>query len=139
MSGLVQALQAAASSEHPKVPGSVLDMAIVTLWLSVASGVAVAVVSGAVASIVHVRCCKGPVFPARSVARTARSWLPSARPVQLADASQGCPAAPSSWHSNEAASLLERLNAASFAEVSDPSDGPPPMVTAGGVVSTVHE
>ena len=39
------------------------------------------VVSGAAVSTVHVNCAGEPsVFPAGSVARTLKVWLPSARP-----------------------------------------------------------
>ena len=63
------------------------------------------------------------MFPARSTARTANVWLPSAKPLKVTGSEQGENAAsPSNWHSNDApASSDEKSKVA-----------PVELVTAGG-------
>jgi hypothetical protein len=52
------------------------------LLVVVPSGPESMVVSGSVVSMVQVRVAgMGSVFPARSVARTSKVWVPSASPV----------------------------------------------------------
>ena len=82
--GLVQAANAAPSSEHWKVEPASFDVKLkheVLVFVGF-GGVAVMVVSGAVRSIVQVRLTGvASVFPAGSVALTSNVWLPSVRPV----------------------------------------------------------
>jgi len=59
-------------------------------------GCAVRVVSGAAVSTVQVRVSgEGSTLPTASLARTAKVWLPSPRPVKEVVEEQGAKAAPS--------------------------------------------
>src|SRR5204863_9610939 len=78
--GLVQGLQLPASTRHSKVePGSLeLNANVGVASLSSAGGAESIVVFGAVRSTVHVRLAGvASVFPAESVARTSKVWLPA--------------------------------------------------------------
>ena len=82
--GLVQAANGAASSEHSNVePASVAEKAKVALVLCVVAGGAdvIVVFGGAVSTVQERVAGVGSVLPAGSVARTAKVWAPSARPV----------------------------------------------------------
>ena len=87
--GLAQAAYAPPSSEHSKAtPGSFAVKAKLALVSVVeAGGVEVSVTVGAVVSGGTYRHCDAagfPTFPALSVARTEKRWLPAARPERTA-------------------------------------------------------
>ena len=80
--GEVQGANAAASSEHSsRDPGSLPENAKLALWLLVGSaGPDSIAVSGGVTSIVHAYDAGlGSLFPAASVARTWKVWVPGSR------------------------------------------------------------
>src|SRR5947208_15068472 len=76
-------------------------------------------------------------LPAASNARTARTWLPSARPAKLAGVEQDANAAPSSEHSKVTGdSSAEKANEA--LELALAAGGPLTMLVSGARVSTVQ-
>ena len=75
----MQAAKAPASSLHSKVLLASVDvkLKLALVLLSIAGGLAVMLVSGAVVSIVQVKLAGvGSVLPTASIARTWKVWLP---------------------------------------------------------------
>ena len=80
----MQVAKAAASREHSKVAASFAEKtSVADVDVLVPDGASLSVVAGATAGVmVHshsVHCAW--TLPAASVARTAKTWLPTARPV----------------------------------------------------------
>jgi hypothetical protein len=85
-------------------------------------------------SIVHVRVAGvGSRLPALSLARTAKTWLPSVSAEKDLGESQAAQAPPSSWHSNLARRSEAKANDADW-ELTVPA-GPEAIEVSGGVVS----
>jgi hypothetical protein len=78
----VQVAQSPVSSLHSKSAASSAENSklAAALRLSCAGPLSI-VVAGATVSIVHEYAIAAPRFPARSVARTAKLWLPSESPL----------------------------------------------------------
>src|SRR5690242_6262726 len=93
------------------------------------------VVAGGSASTVQVRVAGvGSGFPAASMARTSKTWLPELSPDTLFGAAHGANAAPSTRLSKLASGSLENPKVALDPAVS-PSAGPESIVVSGGSVS----
>jgi hypothetical protein len=99
----VQVANASASSLHWNVePASVeVKLKLAVVWFVGFAGPAVIVVFGAVRSTVQVCCAGEPsTFPAGSVARTLKVWLPPASPVYVWGDAHAAKAEPSRLHWN---------------------------------------
>jgi hypothetical protein len=131
-------LDVAPSKTSTTLPGSAVpDTVTLPVLLTLPSaGLVMTGAAGAIVSTVHVRVAGvGSVLPAESVARTAKVWEPSPRPVYVRGDVHAVNAAPSRLHSNVAAgSSAEKLNVAVVNAV-EPS-GPEPIVVFGATVST---
>ena len=98
---MTQATQLPPSMRHSNVaPGSEVKLNAPVVELDTVGGAAVMVVSGALASTVHVRKAgEASTLPTASVARTFSVCEPSARPEKDSDAEHAAHAPASSWHS----------------------------------------
>src|SRR3954469_24910904 len=138
--GLVQALQLPPSTRHSNVePASdEWNVNAGVAVLSSAGGAESIVVSGAVRSIVHVSVAGvASVFPAGSVARTSKVWLPSASAAGGCGPGHDDHAPPSTRHSKvEPGSLA--LNAKLGVVLLEGLGGLVSIVVCGAVTSTVH-
>lgn len=136
----MQGVHAPVSSLHSKVEGVSVDVNtnVADVAGVAAGGFDVMLVSGAVASIVHVYDAgDGSVLVAASIARTWNVWLPSPRPLYDFGFVHGAHEPESSLHSNVAGLSVDVKPNVGFG-VFDGSDGVTEKLVSGGVVSTVH-
>ncbi len=103
------------------------------------------VVSGGAVSTVQVRVAgEASVLPAWSIARTAKVWLPSARPLYDAGLVQAVKTAPSRLHSkvrlpgSEMSSVPVKMKEAEALLMDEPSAGPLVMEVFGFTVSMIQ-
>src|SRR6478672_5296624 len=140
VSGLVHGLQLPPSTRHANVEpvSDELKSKLGVVSFEGLDGLESIVVAGAVRSIVHV-CVAGvpSVFPAASVARTSKLWLPSPRADVVSGLVHGLQLPPSTRHSNvEAGSPALNPNVG-VASLDGPA-GPLSMVVFGAVRSIVQ-
>jgi hypothetical protein len=135
--GLEQEAQLPPSIRQVKVEGDWLELNV-NVGVSSFEGFAgleSIVVSGIVVSVVHVYVAgDASVFPAWSVARTSKVWLPSASDGSVCGLVQDAQLPPSTRHANvEPASLELKLNVG--VSSLDGSGGFESIVVCGGVLS----